>query len=523
MGQRNIKTAVTGNARDIFLSHRSTDKEAVRKLAADIETEDFQGRRLMTWLDEAEIRPGQSVTGMVNAGLEMSRFVGLVMTPAYFQSESGWTDAEWHAALYNDPDNRRARILPLLVEDCPYIPYLLRHLRAIDFRGNNYTQGLRELLAVLREEPLPRPITYRGQLIQPGGRIDRATLMAERAVPQADPDAVPEKLYCNLLPVESLPQYVYVAPVSQALRWTRPDGTKSLPAKKELKEVIRSAQEEVGVEQKFMPAFRLVRDEIITFHDLESLDGPLAGIIEGDEVEVLRVRDFLTDEDDRRVVTSLFNMALARHLQGCGLVIDETKFNRFFFPPKDGKRHVVWWKPLKKRAQRTVAKPLAPDNPTSPWIHQAAYVKAVFLASKFYIQITPTWVLTEDGYRAKGGPGIGRVVIKWTGRERNISVLYHIRFWTSMLRRGPGPISIRAGDQRIEVATVPAFIQQAYGLQDDQMNLMELLDHEAPVIAELEEISVEVQTEGEEEDIDVLGDSDPLADEPSEEFDDDET
>ena len=90
----------------------------------------------MVWLDEAEIRPGQSVPEMINQGLETSRFVALVMTPAYFRSESGWTDAEWHAALYVDPDNRRARLLPLLVEDCPYIPYLLRHLRAIDFRGN---------------------------------------------------------------------------------------------------------------------------------------------------------------------------------------------------------------------------------------------------------------------------------------------------------------------------------------------------------------------------------------------------
>jgi hypothetical protein len=100
--------------RDIFLSHRSTNKDFVRRLAADIEVEEFQSRHLLTWVDEAEIRPGQSVPGMVNQGLESSRFIGLVMTPDYFQSESGWTDAEWHAALHTDPDNRRARIIPLL-------------------------------------------------------------------------------------------------------------------------------------------------------------------------------------------------------------------------------------------------------------------------------------------------------------------------------------------------------------------------------------------------------------------------
>src|SRR5919198_4552881 len=188
--------------RDIFLSHRSVDKAFVRRLAADIESAMFQGRPLLTWLDEAEIRPGQSVPGMVNQGLEVSRFIGLVMTPAYFQSESGWTDAEWHSALHADPDNRRARILPLLAADCPYIPILLRHLDAIDFRGDEYGYGLKRLLAVLREEPLPRPVAYRGQLIQPSGKIDRVTLLAERAIPQADADAVSERLYCNLLRVE---------------------------------------------------------------------------------------------------------------------------------------------------------------------------------------------------------------------------------------------------------------------------------------------------------------------------------
>jgi hypothetical protein len=68
--------------RDIFLSHRSVDKAFVRRLAADIESVMFQDRPLLTWLDEAEIRPGQSVPGMVNQGLEVSRFIGLVLTPA---------------------------------------------------------------------------------------------------------------------------------------------------------------------------------------------------------------------------------------------------------------------------------------------------------------------------------------------------------------------------------------------------------------------------------------------------------
>jgi TIR domain-containing protein len=110
--------------RDIFLSHRSVDKDFTRMLARDIEAASFQDRSLLTWIDEAEIGSGQSVTGMVNEGLEKSRYIGLVMTPAYFERESsGWTDAEWHAALFEDPDNRRASIIPLLVTDCPLLSF----------------------------------------------------------------------------------------------------------------------------------------------------------------------------------------------------------------------------------------------------------------------------------------------------------------------------------------------------------------------------------------------------------------
>jgi len=100
---------MVSDCRDIFLSHRLTNKNFVRNLAADIERQQFDGRPLLTWVDEAEIKPGSSIVGMINQGLEQSRFIGLAMTPDYFKSESGWTDAEWHAALFNDPTTGNPR------------------------------------------------------------------------------------------------------------------------------------------------------------------------------------------------------------------------------------------------------------------------------------------------------------------------------------------------------------------------------------------------------------------------------
>jgi len=47
------------------LSVAQLQRQEVRRwLVADIEAQAFQGRRLLTWLDEAEMRPGQSVPGV---------------------------------------------------------------------------------------------------------------------------------------------------------------------------------------------------------------------------------------------------------------------------------------------------------------------------------------------------------------------------------------------------------------------------------------------------------------------------
>ena len=45
----------------------------------------------------------------------------------------------------------------------------------------------------------------------------------------------------------------------------------------------------------------------------------------------------------------------------------------------------------------------------------------------------------------------------------------------------------------MEVSTSPAFVQQAYGIEGDQKDLMGLLDQEAPLIAELEDRTDELE------------------------------
>jgi hypothetical protein len=177
----------------------------------------------------------------------------------------------------------------------------------------------------------------------------------------------------------------------------------------------------------------------------------------------------LCDEDEARIVISLLNMALKRHLHGRGLVLDDTKDGRVYFPPDDGQKRRMRWRPTQGReVWRTIVKPFLKNDVQIGWLHAAAYMRVMQLASRCFVRIRPTWVLTEDGVKPKGGPDVGRIVIRWTGRERNIHVLYNVRFWTAVLRRNRGPfITIRAGDQQLELEPVPAHIDQAYGVSSD--------------------------------------------------------
>jgi len=78
------------------------------------------------------------------------------------------------------------------------------------------------------------------------------------------------------------------------------------------------------------------KTRIVTFHDLEDPDGPLACVVDENDIETLDVTSLTRAEDLRNLVLSLLNMALSRHIGRSGLVIDEEKTTSLFFPSKDG-------------------------------------------------------------------------------------------------------------------------------------------------------------------------------------------
>jgi len=97
-------------ARDFFISYEHTDRAWAEWIAWQLE-EAGCSVVLQAW----DFRPGQGFIAQMNAAATHCRRTAAVLSPDYF--ESLYCSAEWAAALAQDPDGSKGRLLPVRVRD----------------------------------------------------------------------------------------------------------------------------------------------------------------------------------------------------------------------------------------------------------------------------------------------------------------------------------------------------------------------------------------------------------------------
>ncbi len=123
---------------DVFLSHSSKDKETVRAVA-----ERLRADGLRVWLDEWELKPGDSIPSKIEDGLKRSRVLVLCMSANAFGSE--WAQLESYTFRFRDPLNKDRRFIPLRLDDAPIDGSLAQFLYINwlpDERDNSYPKLL---------------------------------------------------------------------------------------------------------------------------------------------------------------------------------------------------------------------------------------------------------------------------------------------------------------------------------------------------------------------------------------------
>ncbi len=123
----------------IFLSHNHNDKPFVRKLAADL-----TAAGVKVWLDEAEIKIGDSLIRKISSGIYEMDYLGVVLSPDSVTSP--WVQEELEQALHIQISEAYVKVLPILLRDCEMPGFLLDRVYA-DFRDeNNYREALAKVI-----------------------------------------------------------------------------------------------------------------------------------------------------------------------------------------------------------------------------------------------------------------------------------------------------------------------------------------------------------------------------------------
>jgi hypothetical protein len=131
------------NMSSIFLSHNHKDKSFVRKLS-----ERLQAHGIRTWVDEAEMRLGDSLLTKIETAIREFKYLGVVLSPNSVSSK--WVRREVNMALNEEIHGNKVKVLPLLYQKCE-IPGFLQDKVYADFT-EDFEEGFEVLLAHLQSD-----------------------------------------------------------------------------------------------------------------------------------------------------------------------------------------------------------------------------------------------------------------------------------------------------------------------------------------------------------------------------------
>jgi hypothetical protein len=134
----------------VFLSYNRADREVARRVGAQL--------RLVSadvWLDEWEIRAGDSIPGKVNDALATVDTVIVIWSSN--ASRSKWVRAELETAIQSGIEDESLRVIPVILDDTP-LPPLIRRLKWVDLRDEDEPRAVNEIMGFAHDRDRMRAI-----------------------------------------------------------------------------------------------------------------------------------------------------------------------------------------------------------------------------------------------------------------------------------------------------------------------------------------------------------------------------
>lgn len=155
----------------VFLSHSSKDKFFARKLA-----ETLTENGIDVWIDEAELRVGDSLVGKISAAIEKADYVAAILSPRSVRSS--WVQQELRLAMTQEIGGREIKVLPILIESCEIPAFLADKLYADFSDPDDFDGPLEKLLHALG---VARPTTAGRERVETGAGKPAGTQTPPRA------------------------------------------------------------------------------------------------------------------------------------------------------------------------------------------------------------------------------------------------------------------------------------------------------------------------------------------------------
>lgn len=130
------------------MSHSSKDKTFARRLGNDLRQ---YGAKV--WIDEAEIKVGDSLIEKISEGLSETEYLIVLLSKESCKSE--WVKREVNIAITKEIHGKKVVVLPCLIEECE-IPLFLIDKKYADFTNSSkYVDSRGELVKAinLKEKP----------------------------------------------------------------------------------------------------------------------------------------------------------------------------------------------------------------------------------------------------------------------------------------------------------------------------------------------------------------------------------
>lgn len=124
----------------VFISHNYMDKPLARKISKSL---NHYG--IKTWIDESEIKIGDSLIAKIRAGIDKVDFIIALISKNSVESE--WVTKELDIAINKEIEGKKVVVLPILAGKCELPGFLKGKLYLDMSTTRNYTQNLPQLLA----------------------------------------------------------------------------------------------------------------------------------------------------------------------------------------------------------------------------------------------------------------------------------------------------------------------------------------------------------------------------------------